>query len=214
MSEPLDLAPEEGMVDKILGDARSEAERALKNAERSVASERRKAETQAEKARQEILERVRRKVETLKSKEIATAQIESKRLLLKAREQAISGVLEVIEQGLAKLREDPSRYGKALRELAVEAVTAVDLPQVVLRIATEDAAIAGGGFVGEVAVDVKTMSGKDIEIKIETDAGLSSGGCIAASGDGRIIFDNTFRRRLERMRPELRSLIVREVLKD
>ena len=83
-----------------------------------------------------------------------------------------------------------------------------------MRIAPEDAAVAGGGLIGEVTGDVKTMSGKDIEIKIETDAGLTSGGCIAASGDGRIIFDNTFTRRLERMRPELRSLIVREVLKD
>jgi len=150
----------------------------------------------------------------LKSKEIASAQIESKRLLLKAREQAISGILEVIGQGLDRVREDPSRYRKALRKLAAEAVTALDLPEVVLRLAPEDAAIAEGGFTGEVAGDVKTVSGKDVEIKIETDAGLSSGGCIAASVDGRIIFDNTFRRRLERMRPELRSLIAREVLKD
>lgn len=210
----MNSAPEEGMVDKILGDARSEAERAVKNASRSVESGRRKAEAEAEKARQEILERVRRKVDALKSKEVASAQIESKRLLLKAREQAISGILEVIGQGLEKVREDPSRYRKALRKLAAEAVTAVDLPQVVLRIKPEDVAVAGDGFAGEVAGDVKTMSGKDVEIKIEADAGLSSAGCIAASGDGRIIFDNTFRRRLERMRPELRSLIVKEVLKD
>ncbi len=214
MSEAVNSTPEDGMVEKILGDAKSEAERAIKNAERSVESERRKAETQAEKARQEVLERIRRKVETLKSKEIASAHIESKRVLLKAREQAIAGVLETIEQEVGKLREDSSGYRNALRKLAAEAVTAVDLPRVVLRIAPEDAAITEGDFLREVVGDVKTLSGKDVEIKIELDADLPSGGCISASGDGRIIFDNTFRRRLERMTPELRSLIVREVLKD
>jgi vacuolar-type H+-ATPase subunit E/Vma4 len=204
------------MVEKILGDARSEADRAIKNAGRSVEAERRKAEAEAEKVRQEILERVQRKVDRLKAKETASAQIESKRMLLKAREQAISGILETVAQELEKVREDHSRYRKVLRKLAAEAVAAVDLPEVVLRLTPEDAALVKEGFAGEVTADVKAMVGKGIEIKVETETeeGLASGGCIAASGDGRIIFDNTFNRRLERMRPELRSLIVREVLKD
>jgi vacuolar-type H+-ATPase subunit E/Vma4 len=214
MSEPVNSMPEEGMVEKIIGDARSEADRAIKNAERSVEAERRKAQNRAEAARQEILESVQRKADRLRSKEIASAQIESKRLLLKAREQAIAGVLEIIEQGVVELREDPSRYRKALRKLAAEAVTAVDLPEVLLRVAPEDAALTEGGFIAEVAGDVKTLSGRDVQIRIEIDSDLPSGGCIAASGDGRIIYDNTFRRRLERMKPGLRSLIVREVLKD
>jgi vacuolar-type H+-ATPase subunit E/Vma4 len=216
MSEPLNSTPEEGMVEKILADAQSEADRAIKNAGRSVEAERRKSEAEAEKARQEILERVRRKVEKLKSKETASAQIESKRLLLKAREQAISGILDRIGRELQAVREDRSRYTRALSRLATEAVAAVDLPQVVLRLAPQDAALLEESFAREVTADVKALAGKDIEIRVETgtEDGLASGGCIAASEDGRIIFDNTFKRRLERMRPELRSMIVKEVLKD
>jgi vacuolar-type H+-ATPase subunit E/Vma4 len=204
------------MVAKILADARSEADRAIKSAGRSVEAQRRKAEAEAEKARKEVLERVRRKVEKLKSKETASAQIESKRLLLKAREQAISGILERIGRELEAVRGDRPRYGKALRRLAAEAVAAVDLPLVLLRLNPEDAALLGEGFAGEVAADVKGLLGRDIEVRMETgtDEGLTSGGCIAASEDGRIIFDNTFKRRLERMKQELRSMIVKEVLKD
>jgi len=202
------------MVERILGDARSEADRAIKNAERSAEAERRKAEAEAGKAREEILERIRRKAEALKSKEIATANIEAKRMLLKAREQAIAGVLGKIAERLAEVRKDVPEYRKALRSLAVEAVTAVDLPVVTLRVAPEDVAIADGGFIEQVTADVKASTGKDVKISIEKDAELASGGCVAASEDGRIIFDNTFRRRLERIKPEFRSLIAREVLKD
>ncbi|MGD8628818.1 MAG: V-type ATP synthase subunit E family protein, partial [bacterium] len=178
MSEPVNSGPEEGMVEKILGDARSEADRAIKNAGRSVEAERRKAEAEAEKVRQEILERVQRKVDRLKAKETASAQIESKRMLLKAREQAISGILETVAQELEKVREDHSRYRKVLRKLAAEAVAAVDLPEVVLRLTPEDAALVKEGFAGEVTADVKAMVGKGIEIKVETETeeGLASGG--------------------------------------
>jgi len=206
--------PEEGMVEKILGDARAEADRAVKNAERSVEAERQKAQREADKAREEILDRIRRKADALKAKEIATAQIESKRMLLKAREHAIAKVLGKIEERLSEVRKDRSEYGKALRELATEAVAAVELPVVTLRIGHEDTALADGGFMKEVSARVKALSGRDVKIKIEEDADLDSGGCVAASEDGRIIFDNTFKRRMERSKPEFRSLIAREVLKD
>jgi vacuolar-type H+-ATPase subunit E/Vma4 len=212
MSEQANEHPEEGMVEKILDDARSQAERAIKNAERSVESERRKAQAQAEKARQEILERMGRKADALKAKEIATAQIESKRVLLKAREEAIARVLAAIETELMKTRENPGGYAKTMRRLAVEAVAAIDQPKAILRIAPGDQAVTGGDFAGDVMKGVRAATGKEVEIKIEVDSGLPAGGCVAASEDGRIIFDSTFRRRLERMKPELRSMIVREVL--
>lgn len=214
LNQPANPAPEENMVEKILGDARAEAERATKSAERSIEAERRKAESEAEKARQEILDRIRKKAEALRAKEIATAKIESKRVLLKAREQAIGRVLDKIAEALSQVRADRGEYAKSLQKLATEAVSALDLPKVKVRISPEDAALADSGFVKDVTADVKAATGKDVEIEVEEDEGLKSGGCIAASEDGRIIFDNTFSRRLERLKPELRSLIAREVIKD
>lgn len=206
-------AAEADMIDKILGDGRAQADRALENARRSAESEKRKVEAEAEKARQEILDRAARKVKALKSKDIATADIESKRLLLRAREQAILKVFGTIEAQLAAVREKPSEYKEALRSLAVEAVAAIAMPEVVLRVAKQDAALVDDAFVADVTELAAQCSRDDIRITLDLDPAVSGGGCVAASPDGRIVFDNTFRRRLERMKPTLRSLIAKEVLK-
>jgi vacuolar-type H+-ATPase subunit E/Vma4 len=205
--------PEEGMVEKILSDGRAQADRALDSAQRSVESERRKAEAQAEKARSEILGRAERKTRVLKEKEIATAHIESKRVLLRAREEAISKIFGAIEQELARVREDPAGYRRALRNLAVEAVAAVGVERVLLKVAKEDEALADASFLKDVTAAVDSSTGGAVKFDMRPDPGISGGGCVAVSEDGRIVFDNTFRRRVERMKPQLRALIVKEVLK-
>jgi vacuolar-type H+-ATPase subunit E/Vma4 len=213
MNQGVSPAPEASMIEKILGDGRAQAERLLESARRSAEAERRKTEAQAEKARREILNRAERKIKTLRSKEIATGHIESKRILLRAREEAIAKIFGTIEQELYKVRQQPSEYKDALRNLALEAVAAIGMSEVVLKVAREDKALIGEAFVEDITARVRSGAGRDVKVALEFDPALSAGGCVAASSDGRIVFDNTFKRRLERMRPALRSVIVREVLK-
>jgi vacuolar-type H+-ATPase subunit E/Vma4 len=205
--------PEEEIIEKILSDGRAQAERMIASAKRSVEAERRKAESEAEKVRGEILGRVKRKAENLKSKEIASAQIESKRILLRAREQAISKAFTKIEEELSNVRANPTGYRKALANLAAEAVTAIGQPEVRLKLHPDDAPMADETFLSELRQRTEDMTGNEVQALVEADPAISGGGCTALSQDGRIVFDNTFGRRLERMKTGLRSEIVREVLK-
>lgn len=210
MSEQPGTAPEEGIIEKILSDAESQAKRVTDNARRSERSETRKAEAEAEKIRKEIIGKAEVRADSLRSKVIATAHIEAKRMVLRAREEAISKVFEKIAQELGSLKGKSADYRKALANLAVEAVSAVGGSKVTLKIGRDEEKIVDDSLLGE----IKRRAGGEIEVITEVDPALTGGGCVAVSGEGRIVFDNTFHRRLERMKPELRSVVVREVLKD
>jgi vacuolar-type H+-ATPase subunit E/Vma4 len=212
MSEIPDSAPEEEIIGKILADGEAQAKRVIDNARRAREVEERKAKAQAEKARAEVISQIERRIQTVKSREMATAQIEAKRILLKAREGAISKILGLLARELAKLRERPDEYREALKNLAVEAVGAVGESEVTLRLGKSDQGLADTGFVTEVTRRVNETGINEVTIELEFDPAVT-GGCIAISKQGRIVFDNTFTRRLERTKPSLRSMIVKEILR-
>ena len=49
-------------------------------------------------------------------------------------------------------------------------------------------------------------------VTLQLDARDWGGGCIAQSPDGRVVYDNTYRTRMQRKRRELRAMIVRDVM--
>lgn len=213
MSEEATGGSGEEIIGKILGDGKARAERMIENAGRSADAEKRKAQAEAEKVRREILERVRRKAAVLKSKEIAGGHIEAKRVLLRAREEAISGVFDTIRQELGKIHRDNARYRKALVNLAGEAVRAIGGPEVTVVLGKEDEVLANEELISDIIEELRSQGIEDIRIETAVDSQIAGGGCLARSMDSRVIFNNTFERRLERMKPPLRSTIVSEVLK-
>lgn len=213
MNEERQSAPEESIIEKILSDGEAQAKRVIDSARRSEAHEKRKAAAEAERIRAETLARAETKADTIRSKLIATGHIEAKRVLLKAREEAIQKVFALIEQDLASVRRDSGEYRRALGNLAVEAISAIDEPEVTLKIGKEDEQVADRAFLTEIKQRLTDSMGKGIRITLDIDPRVTGGGCVAVGGQGRIVLDNTFRRRLDRMRPALRSMIVREVLK-
>jgi vacuolar-type H+-ATPase subunit E/Vma4 len=205
--------PEHEIIDQILKDGEAQAKRVTDNARRSEQSELRRAEAEAKKVTDQILAQAEAKARAVRSKEVASAYIEAKRISLRAREQAITKVFVVIEQEIAKLKEDPRTYKEALLGLAAEAVLAVGQDEVGLRVGTRDKALVDDAFLTEVNRRVEADRADPVKVVLELDPEIEGGGCVAMSSDGRIVFDNTFRRRLERMKPELRAIVVKEVLK-
>ena len=214
MSADIGRGSEDEIIGKIMSDGEARAARVLDNAGRSADGEKRKAETEAGRVRKEMLDQVKRKVTTLKSKEVAGGHIEAKRILLRAREEAISKVFDTIVEDLGKLHQDGPRYRQALVNLAAEAVRAIGESEVTVALGGEDAALAGDDLISDIAGRLQSEGMAGVKIDVVVDPGLGGGGCVARSKDSRVIFDNTFKRRLERMKPSLRSAIVSEVLKS
>ncbi len=199
---------EEAIVEKILEDAQKQAKRILDGAERTAESQRKKADSEASKIREQTLDQAKVKAEMLRAKEIATARLEAKRILLDAREGIIRKAFAAIERELARLRK-ANEYRETLLRLALEAIAAVGGKQVKLVVSKEDEALVDEGFMTELEQRIAGGSSRaGVEIDLEVAQNLEDGGCIATSPDGRIVFDNTLKRRFERMKPTLRAMLI------
>lgn len=201
--------PEAEIIEKIMSDAELQAKKLVENAEHAVAAEEQKTQREIREVEQDVRAGWDAKVERIRTREMSTAAIESRRTMLAAREQAVEKILGEITKGLAHLREDPRRYRESLRGLAAEAVTAVGGDEVVLKFSERDGGIVDDAFLEQVRTEVNTVSGSCPQLEAVFDSGDNGGGCVAQSPDGRIVLDNTFSRRLERMVPEFRALIVK-----
>jgi vacuolar-type H+-ATPase subunit E/Vma4 len=205
-------APEHEIVEKILADAQSQAQQAIGNAGKVAEAEAEKARKEGQKIQAEILAQAEDKVEKLKLREVSTANIEAKRIALTAREKAISKVFAQIEQELEDIKKDPDQYRRSLGNLAADAILGVGEPEVVLKVSRADKALVDDAFIDDVRRRVSERSGAQPKVDVEFEPADMGGGCVARSKEGRIVFDNTFRRRLGNMRPRLRSLIVKELM--
>ncbi|HOF38648.1 MAG TPA: V-type ATP synthase subunit E [Candidatus Hydrogenedentes bacterium] len=200
------------IVESILADADAQASRIIESAESAAADARKQAQMEGERGRDEVLEATRERCAKLRTQELATARIEARRLLVAARESVAERVLAQIEKKLEAVRRSPEMCAKSLRNLAAEAAAAIALPEVVVRIYKDDAAFLSDAFPGEVAADPRAAAAGVSRVILQLDSHDSGGGCIAQSTDGRIVYDNTYKTRMQRKRRELRAMIVEDVI--
>ena len=205
--------PGAAIIEQIIGDAEAQARKLIENARLSVTAEEKKTERELAKFEEDVRSGWEARVEKIRMREVSTARIESRRILLNAREEAVARVFGDITASLGHLREDPGCYRESLRGLAVEAVVAVGGEEAVLRISERDRGFADDAFIEGVSGRAKTLAA-GTSFRVEFDSGDNGGGCIATSADGRIVFDNTYGRRLDRLRPEIRAMIVGELDRD
>ncbi len=200
------------IIESILSDADAQALRLVENAESTASALRAKARKEGERTRDALLARATEQCGRIRAQGLATARIEAKRLLLAAREDLAGRFLEQIEEKLAATVRSSETYSQSLWNLAAEAVAAIGLPEVVLRISQADAGILGDGFAGRLVADGAVRAAGVSRIAPQFDENALGGGCIAQSPDGRIVFDNTYSKRMQRKRRELRAMIVRDVM--
>jgi vacuolar-type H+-ATPase subunit E/Vma4 len=201
---------EAAITDKILSDGASEARKAIDSAKRAVASEEQTTAREIETVKADLRAGVEDKIRKARMREVSTARIEAKRILLDAREKAVTKIFGEVEEGLRNLREDPARYRESLISLAAEAASAVGTGEIILKFSERDRGIVDEALVGEINERTKEALKRAVALHIRFEE-ADYAGCLAASSDGRIIFDNTYRRRLERMRNDLRARIVGEL---
>lgn len=213
MSSNTAPAAEREIVETIRNDAETQAQNLIESARALAGTETQKLRQEGESLAAAIIEKARLEAARAHAREIATARIEARRILLRAREQAVARILDQAGARLEAARERPDEYRRRLIGLAAEAVRAVGGEAAVLVVSKADAPLLDAAFLDAVQARVNAASNSPAAVRLQYDENESRAGCKAMSPDGRIQFDNTFRRRLERVRGELRTRLVEEMLK-
>lgn len=196
----------DALVERVLQRARQEAaaivDRGKKAAEREMA----RAEEQRDSRKHAAENALREAAERRERSARAEAGQEKRRAVMNARQAAVEAVFD---EALRALKESAGLAERLqlLRELVREGIRAVAAPSVGVRLnAAERALACSPTFPKEIDGVSITLDGDPIE---------TVGGPVVTDDSGRLIFENTFEARLDRMREPLRRLVAETLrLKD
>ncbi len=176
-----------GEIDRILGEARVQAERmvaeATRQAQEYLAAQRQQLEAERQAA---------------KVRALSAAQVRASALVLQAKDEALHEVLSVAEEELARVQQDKARYGPILRGLIREASGALS-GRMTVEANPKD-------------LDLAKQAVRDLKLDAEVKAADNvSGGVRLIADDSRFIVENTLASRVERVKtllaPEIATLL-------
>ena len=175
-------------ADEITRDAKAEAEQILEE-----------AKVRAKRESSEIIEKANLEAEAVR-KSILSAKVRANRLrLLDEKNRIVQDILRSVEERLGGI-SGSKRFDETALRFAAEAVKAVDSERPVVRL----------GFRAASKKDLENVSRmlpKDSKLVVEEDPVDGLGGVVASDADGRVIFNNTFKSRMERLDSRLLKLI-------
>ena len=197
------MSPEQNgiqaLTSAIQGEAAEEVNRILADARTEAQSLRQQAQAQAEAEREAILQRARREVEAFHEHTVAAAQLEAQKLKLQRREQLLERAFTEARQQLVSAPQWPE-YENIARDLLREAVARLDADELVVR-ADEETRRA---LSDNVLANLKKELGVHLRVGEPL---IQSSGIVVETVDGHRRYDNTLETRLARMRGHLRTPI-------
>ena len=194
MSEPL-----EKLQNRILSDAKAKVDEVIREAEASAERILDDARLKAKNESNQIIIKANLEAEAIR-RSILSSKIRANRMkILDEKNRIVQGVIKSVESKLSNISTSPE-FSTTAQRLVSEAVKAVDSEDPIIKLGFKDASkksldgIAGAYPKGSKLVHEETP--------IE---GL--GGVVASDADGRVIFNNSFKSRLERLDSRLLTLI-------
>ena len=194
MSESL-----EKLQNRILSDAKHQAEETIKEAQIKAQQILEEARQRAQKESEEIIARANVDAEAIR-RSILSSKVRVNRLrILDEKNQIVQDIIHTVEDQLSSIAKS-EQFEDTAQRFVTQAVKAVDADQPVVRIGFRDVSkknLDGISRVlprgGKLVIDEKPID--------------DLGGVVATDPEGRVIFNNTFKSRLERLDNQLLTLI-------
>jgi vacuolar-type H+-ATPase subunit E/Vma4 len=191
--------------EEILAEAQRESEGILARARQYAENVLATAAADANRAREEQLERARAEAARRRELILATVPVEAGRLRLGRIESLLEPVYEEAPGRL--LAHDGFRYREAVITLAALAVSHMNGGTFVVKVSEGDRALLGDGLDEEVAHRLGRTS---LNITIAYAPEITGGRVVVEDAEACQMWDNRLLKRLERMWPELRRQIALE----
>jgi V/A-type H+-transporting ATPase subunit E len=201
MSESL-----EKLQNRILSDARLKAEETIKEAQAKAQQILEEARRRAQKESEEINAKAKVEAENVR-RSILSSKVRVNRLrILDEKNRIVQDIIHTVEDQLSSIAPTDQFENTAQRFVA-EAVKAVESDQPIVRIGFKDATKKNLDSIsrvlpkgGKLVIDEKPID--------------NFGGVIATDPEGRVVFNNTFKSRLERLDNQLLTLIASTVFSE
>jgi vacuolar-type H+-ATPase subunit E/Vma4 len=180
---------------KIVSEARKEAERKHLYADRQV-------ESITEEARKNADVRA----ELIRQQELSGVTIEIKRMTMKIQEEVYG---EVLQRALHNIRQriEGGGYKKVLLSHIVEAAVGLDAPSASINASEHEREMISGELIREAENKVTALTGKATTLSLSDQPPLRKPGVVLTSEDNRTAYDNSIHARMIRKSARIRQFI-------
>jgi vacuolar-type H+-ATPase subunit E/Vma4 len=163
-------------------------------------------EAQGEGILREAREKADSQARALRNQALASARMESKRILLKLREEVLRRVLGRARDKLAAAVKQ-SGYRQVLLGWIVEAAIGLNAPEATASVSAPERALLDEALLHEAEDEIKQLTGRNVSLKAAEGDPLVGQGVVLASTDGRVIFNNQVSTRFLRYQSEIRQIV-------
>jgi vacuolar-type H+-ATPase subunit E/Vma4 len=196
----------EKLQNRILSDAKVQAEDIIREAEEKARQTLEQAKTRALREADETLSRARLEAEALR-RGILSSKIRGNRLrILAEKNRIVQQVMQSVENSLADITAD-ERFPDTLKRFVTEAVEAVGVDEPIVRIGFREISKNQTDAIG------KSVS-KGTKLVIDEQALDGLGGVVASDPEGKIVYNNSFKARLDRLDSQLLTLISSTIFRE
>jgi len=194
----------------ITAEISKETETLLERSHNAAADRLKKAECEAQSYRERVLADARKRSEIERKKLLSRARLEIRREELQMKEDIIQ---KVFASSIRRVREmrGSEDYRTLLLGLVTEAVIGIESSEVDLFVSDDDIASITQEFLDDVWNLVSSRESQPPQISVRGISELEDFddliGAVVESGDGRIVYNNSLRTRIERREHQLRKLV-------
>ena len=200
----------EALISGIEKDAKQEAERIIKEAEKRATEITIYTKKQVDSIVREAEEKSKAQFEAITKKVLSGVDIEVKRKSLYMKEKIIGAVLEGVKEEFWKLIKKPE-YQEVLLGWIVEAAVGLGAEEAEVSVSKDEMALVDFQLLKKAEKQAKQLSGKHIKLSISDGPSGTKQGVILTAADGRTAFNNQISTRLLRKQREIRDIIYREL---
>jgi vacuolar-type H+-ATPase subunit E/Vma4 len=189
----------ESLEQAIIQEAQGEAQQIVESAQTQAQIIYQEAESQVKTEGNGILERARKKADTLRSQAEAAARIDAQTLKLKRREQLLAQVFDRARERLSSATQWPD-YDQVARQLVRDAIEHLGSDNVLVRTDPETQKVLTPGVLAELATEIGVYMRPGEPL-------LEGTGIILETPDGHCRYDNRLETRLARIQSALRTSV-------
>lgn len=207
-----DSIPElDNMIEKIRQDSRAQAGQILSEAEQYAAQRRSIFETQKEKTLADAEKKGEEEALKIRNRQQSALNMERKRVQLKFREN----LLKEAEQELFRSMEQligTAGYEETLIGWISEGIIAIDKDKAVVNASSDEKKLITPSLLKKAEKRIKEMTGRNVEISLNSEEPLPVQGVIVSTEDKRISYNNQVPVRYRRKEAVIRELLLNELI--
>jgi V/A-type H+-transporting ATPase subunit E len=190
------------IANEILEDVKNESVTVIRDAEKKAEKLLRDAKTEAEQSQARLLAETKEKGESDQKKTESLTELEIKNKRLQVKEEYINAVFD---KALARLKQfvESENYPDFLLDFIEEAVKKIESDKLVVYVNSKDREWLANGKIDELSEKL------NVNLTLANETEICLGGCIVKTPDGNLLYDNTFEKRLQSLKPILRLEIAK-----